>query len=489
MKKILSILLLILSTNLSFAQKEGNVWMFGDSAGISFNTIPPHALLNGLAYTGEASSSICDKEGNLLFYAGAKNPVINSYINIWNQNNQIILNGTNLAGLSTITQGALLIPEPQNDSIIFLFHIDVTGLYYSKINKKGDSGNGEVINKNTLLLQTDSITEKLIAVRHANGRDWWIMAHLSGNNTFIKYILQKDTILGPYEQAIGSIHTQFPYSGSQGQMCISKNGDKLACVTFNGIVDIYDFDRCSGEITNCKKIGDNFSEFYGCCFSPNNSKFYVITTNEHQNYYPGLFQFDLNASNIISSKALIFQQNNYLTHFGQMHIGIDNRIYIAKGMGWVNSIVDDSINKYLGVINFPNLSATLCDFDEFGVYLGGKHAYLGLPNIPNYALGKIEGSECDTIPSDTIKPIEPVLEVYPNPAKDELSILFHGYEQMQNLDLEIYNILGELVMSRQVESNREPTNINISQISSGCYILVLKNGSNALYKDRLVIIK
>ena len=69
------------------------------------------------------------------------------------------------------------------------------------------------------------------------------------------------------------------------------------------------------------------------------------------------------------------------------------------------------------------------------------------------------------------------------------NILFDGYSQIQTIDLEIYNVLGELVMNKQIVSNPEPSSVPITSIASGCYILVLKNGSSILYKDKLIVIK
>ncbi len=95
----------------------------------------------------------------------------------------------------------------------------------------------------------------------------------------------------------------------------------------------------------------------------------------------------------------------------------------------------------------------------------------------------------DTIPPDTIKPIEPKLEVYPNPANENLFILYDGYDQAQAVDLEIFNVLGELVMNKQIISNSEPSSVSTDQLSPGCYILLLRTASKNLYKDRLIIIR
>ena len=94
----------------------------------------------------------------------------------------------------------------------------------------------------------------------------------------------------------------------------------------------------------------------------------------------------------------------------------------------------------------------------------------------------------DTIP-DTIKPLKPVLEVYPNPAKEDLFILFNDYEQLSSINLEIYNILGELVMNEQLISSPVASKINIGKMAGGCYVVVLKTTGRSLYKGRLVVIR
>ena len=54
----------------AFAQKQGNIWYFGDSAGISFNEPVPVVLLNSQIYAEEATAVQCNADGELLFYAG-----------------------------------------------------------------------------------------------------------------------------------------------------------------------------------------------------------------------------------------------------------------------------------------------------------------------------------------------------------------------------------------------------------------------------------
>ena len=58
-------------SKLTWAQ-QGNVWYFGDHAGLNFNTTPPTALTNGQLNTLEGCSSISDNAGRILFYTTAQ---------------------------------------------------------------------------------------------------------------------------------------------------------------------------------------------------------------------------------------------------------------------------------------------------------------------------------------------------------------------------------------------------------------------------------
>src|SRR5690348_8379040 len=52
----------------AYAQKEANVWHFGNKAGISFNSNPPQAIYGGKTQGYYGSASMADSAGNLLFY-------------------------------------------------------------------------------------------------------------------------------------------------------------------------------------------------------------------------------------------------------------------------------------------------------------------------------------------------------------------------------------------------------------------------------------
>ncbi len=74
----------------------------------------------------------------------------------------------------------------------------------------------------------------------------------------------------------------------------------------------------------------------------------------------------------------------------------DNKIYIISR----HSDDPTGYNLYninLNVINYSNNEGLSCDFDTLTISLNNHIASNALPNMPNYNLGALAGSECDTL--------------------------------------------------------------------------------------------
>jgi hypothetical protein len=103
--------------------------------------------------------------------------------------------------------------------------------------------------------------------------------------------------------------------------------------------------------------------------------------------------------NVYASKLVVWTVP-YPNIAGAVRLGPDGKVYVSsQSTGYPY----DSTNYYtenmnLTVINQPNMVGALaCDIQPFSFYLGGKRTYWGLPNNPNYDLGPLTGSICDTI--------------------------------------------------------------------------------------------
>ncbi|MBL0095222.1 MAG: hypothetical protein IPP46_01105 [Bacteroidetes bacterium] len=100
------------------------------------------------------SCSIGDTNG-LILYAGLldNNAPLNCYV--WNKFDKPIVNSNSIYG-GAWYHSSLLVPNPSNDSMLYLFTIGVAvgeqlGLYYSTINYKINNDSGIVLQKNIQL--------------------------------------------------------------------------------------------------------------------------------------------------------------------------------------------------------------------------------------------------------------------------------------------------------------------------------------------------
>ena len=410
MKNWTLIVLLFLTYLISNGQGKNTIWCFGDSTGIDFRNISsPSVFESGINSKGTCAS-ISDSLGNLLFYAGS--PDIRYFNNgvlkaiVYNKDHLQMVNGDSL-NCEVWYHEMVIVPDPANSQLYYIFHIGVTGqygLYYSIVDMTLDSGRGAVISKNNQL-QTKKATDCIQAVRNGNGKDWWVIfTHWQyPNNSFYVYSVTQQGVAFDHVDSIGPIA-----SSGGGDLRFNSTGNQFAYCSWKGLLALYDFDRCTGSITLNKSIhqedpNGNYPYFFDCCFSPNDSLLYIscapyFTTFDTTQIY--LYQLPLTAFNVYASKILIWQQTYPLT-IGAVRLAPDNKIYIAsQSTGYPY----DSTNYYpenmnLSVINQPNRrgGAVACDFQPYSFYLGGKRTYWGLPNNPNYDLGPLTGSLCDTI--------------------------------------------------------------------------------------------
>lgn len=260
----------------AISQNETNNWYFGLAAGLNFGTIPPTILTNNVSMsTVEGCSSASDANGNLLFYTDG--------VTVLNKNHVVMANGNGLFGGSSSAQGALVVKQPGNSNIYYIFTQDYQnqnnhGMRYSIVDMNLSAGAGSVTVKNDSLHAPS--TEKLTAVKHCNGVDVWVMSHdwLSAN--FRAYLLTASGVntvavisaIGPVHQG-GNLNT-----AAMGGMKFSPDGRRLA-VAYPGAtysnIELYDFDNLSGVVSNSLLLTGNFFSPYSCEFSPDGTKVYA----------------------------------------------------------------------------------------------------------------------------------------------------------------------------------------------------------------------
>lgn len=341
-------------------EQRANIWLFGNRAGLDFRTIPPNAITGSAMNTFEGCASISNKYGNLLFYTDGQT--------VWGDNNSPILNGTGLNGHNSSTQSGIIVPKPDSENIYYVFTVDwangSNGLSYSVVDMEANSGNGEVIEKNTSLLPAS--TERITAVKHENGADIWVVAHEQNSDAFHAYLVSASGVNAtPVISHTGTEHIG-TYAEFIGYIKASNNGKKIGLCNYGlHFIEIFDFNNATGQLSNPVKFSP-YNNPYGIEFSPDNSKLYVLTHFDKR-----LLQFDLQAGDetaVKNSETLIATIDG--DKGGALQLGPDGKIYVAK-----------ENSEYLGVINKPNNPGGNCDYDDNQIYLAGQKSRLGLPTL------------------------------------------------------------------------------------------------------------
>lgn len=273
-------------------------------------------------------------------------------------------NGSSMGTLST--QGAIIVPDPSNSNQYYYFNFshlpgDIFDFQYSVVDMS--DGMGRVIPGKKRILLYHNTSGHLSAVRSASDNSIWVICHERFTNCFLAYKVTPDSLCTiPVKSYAGSIINTF-----SGYMKISPDGHLLGLVSHgfgNYFINILSLNPVSGQVTEDLMVHKQLNHCYGCEFSPDNSKFYVLGG------FGEFYQYDLKAGN--SQEILDSQCRVTLTDLetSALQLGPDGKIYM-KGTD----------NRYLAVINDPNKRGFSCGFVDNALYLGGNLCYLGFPSF------------------------------------------------------------------------------------------------------------
>jgi len=477
-----------------FAQNNPDIkrtmhWYFGYGAGLDFTSGSPVIDTTGKSQGAESCFTISDTCGSLLFYATPDSNGGN--LIILNKNHQVMQNGI-LLSCCTPTQ-VVCIPQPGNDSIFYVFYTHLGGtllgmLKYVTININHNGGLGEV-SLSPINLFGSLSTEKVAAVKHCNGSDYWIAGKTrewpDGNKLYVWQLSSSGLNPTPVISSPGNIFEE----NGDGYFTFSPDGS-LAAVAYvygtsifkqdSSYFEIYKFDNCTGIFSN--PITIQFPQPYGLSFSPDNTKLYAgisdgINTGEIDTAHGFLKQYDLtiyNQDSVLSS-AVILKKGAIWSNF---QLGVDGKIYVAD---LDTSLSDFGLHK-LGVIYNPNAAGLACNYVPEQIDLGGKIHILGLPYYPINYYNSFLYQNCE----NNIQEIayESMVRIYPNPASDFINIQCRSSGINK---IKMYNSTGVLCFEKNIAD--ENTILDIHSLSSGLYILQLINLNNNHINTNLKFIK
>ncbi|MFN8323225.1 MAG: T9SS type A sorting domain-containing protein [Chitinophagales bacterium] len=502
-KKKLIIFSLVVTCLFGQAQKHDYNWMTGyfsslgyDSNyqhwfGISkfdFNQQPVAITRDSLTISFDGSNStISDVDGNMLFACNG--------IKVYNSFDEKIVDSMDGGSLYLRTmypwayslgigypQYHIVLPNPTNNKLYDIFYVLVdsfhipsglliegTSMLRCQIDVSLNGNKGASTQKDVIVNPVNS-SLTVSAVKHANGRDWWLCRKGSDNNCYYIDYYNGDTISSnSIVQCLG-LPTARGYSGV---LRFSPNGERLVMISETGTVNFFSFDRCTGLVNAVDQfiipeIRDSVQWFPTVEFSPDGRFAYVFCVYR-------IFQYDIQATSIQSSRQTvgIFDPNHqvpFYQTFYNAQLAPDGKIYVSSG----NS------NYSLGIINNPNGQGASCNFNDTALNLPTFGS--GVPYYPNYRLGALAGSPCDTISSlnETERAAkEKQVKVFPNPASDFVTVDygFTDWSKQGEVSMEIVNELGQVVYAQPLPQYSGFQKMNIADFVGGFYTVYIRRGN------------
>ncbi len=453
-----TLLLAQLTSSLAgFSQGLNNLWMGGYESwggppwgGVDIEFSSGAAVISTVSRDigfFNTNSNITDGSGNLLFSTNGTF--------VANALGDTMSNGSGLnpgpysalypEGLF-INQGVLILPMPSTPDQYLLLHMTVDDevalnaehLLLTTIVMSLDGGLGGVVSKNQVILTEDLNVGRLTAVRHANGRDWWVFCHKINSSTFYRLLVTPTGVSIDGTQSIGALRPS-----DNGQACFSPDGSKFAYYWGEpgADLDIFEFDRCSGLFTNPTYVSINdYDGGGGVAFSPSGRFVYVSSILD-------VYQFDTEATDIAASMVHIAEWDStyspsppFATLFEIAQLAPDGKIYIGTA---------NSTDK-LHVIHSPDSAGFACNIEQHGIALP-RYFSNSLPNHPNYHLGPIDGSVCDSLGINVGVPeaeLEAGVQAYPNPSNGAFTLSYPAQSMVG--ELEVRDLSGRLVLRERV---------------------------------------
>lgn len=503
------LLILFLKTN-SGAQGRNHNWLIGYDTGLAdTNVTSTKAWLqfdsNSVVVTPDnfkmpfraAQANISDENGNLL--------MVTNGCWIADATGDTMQNGGGL-NPSTFTSNwcdattglpynnsDVILTDPGDSTKYYLLHqtgVSSTNfksnkLYYTKIDMAFNGGLGGVIagQKNQIVFQA-GLNPGIAACKHANGRDWWIIAFKDSSDIVYKVLLTQNGFGTATQQTLGL--TPYPVYLT-GQKQFSPDGKKMAFAYFEGTTNaitlhapLMDFDRCTGMFSNTRMI--NYTDSipgYAIAFSSNSKYLYFGSFNK-------TYQVNTDTSNVQASMDTVAINDGYYspywpfqTDFWLMYLAANGKIYQSSG----NSVID------LHYINYPDSEGVACDVKQHALHLPCFYVR-GNVYHPNYYLG------CDTTQTNcpcltdvnNLSPPDFKYRIHPNPVTN--GILNIGYLLPQNRSgiFEIIDVTGKIVFKYTLPPWSNEQSFKLPVLSNGVYSCVITSNNFSVNK-KLVVIK
>jgi hypothetical protein len=295
-----------------------------------------------------------------------------------------------------------------------------------------------------------------------------------------KMLLTPNGVENLSAQSLG--YSQF-FFGRIAQGVFSPDGGKFIHTTYYYVgsnhpsfVVIADFDRCTGMFSNTQTIQITGNDYlWGLAFSPSGKYAYTCTSNSiYQIDTDSMtFQTVANYDGFISG----LPPNCCPTSFFNMYLAANGKIYITSG----------SSVQHIHEMNYPDSAGTACDVQQHNINLGIWN-FRSVPNHPNYYLGPVTGSLCDSLNLGVSENSRHDFRfsLSPNPNNGNFQIMYLLPQNRSGV-FEVYDVHGRKVYEQNLPSWSTLQWITLPGMSEGIYSCVIRSVNNIAVKKVVVV--
>ena len=365
----------------------------------------------------------------------------------------------------------IIVPSASNSNQYYVISVFISRdtpinykLVYTLVDMSLNGGLGKVIEKE-ITIKTGDFVPNVTACRHGNGRDWWIITREYSNKCFTVALLDSSGIKIVSENQCMAWDLSDKASGTGNTANRFSSDGKLFASFTNFGTELYDFDRCTGLLSNRREIilpkNDTFKTEGAGSFSPNDKFIYTGDIK---------YLYQIEVANL--KVRLVGTWDGYLdtpdnsnfgiaTTFGAYSIAPDGKIYLST----------NQTTRYLHTIEKPNDTGVKCNFKLRSVKLLTYNN--GLPSLVNYELGAVsdkcgEGSKIQSSVGSK------EWSVYPNPVSDYLNIEFL-HKMDSKSEVLLFDMLGRPRPLNLLEKQKNRLRFDVSSIPQGVYVLQVGN--------------
>jgi hypothetical protein len=345
---------------------HADYWVFGKQCAINWNNVFPGST----APISDISTSIDALGGTATFSDSSWGGLVlySDGSSVWNEVG--IEDPTTLLGSATGMHTSVMIPVPGEEYEVYVFNhggVGSSAVGYVKF-RPGAMGWEPQGQNVQVQLPAGSGREGMVAIQHANGRDYWIV--VTGATDMYVIPVTPTGVGAPVAWPLG-----FTIAGPGGVFAASHQGDRIVASANDGVIAAWSFDARTGALSNRVELTATLAQaYYDGAFSPDGTKLYFASQDN-----PGtpmrrsrLYQHDF-----ITATFSELGSSPLVEFWGAARLAPNGAIYVAQ-----NSAALGAPSNFLTVIDAPDALGALANVQVNGLQMGtGCEVQEGLPQM------------------------------------------------------------------------------------------------------------